>query len=415
MSITKEQTPAAAPSGLSLLAVIWIAFFAFGMLFGALGPSFQELAEHTGSTLTQIGLISSLTFIGGLVVQAVAGSLVDRVGPLPLLVVSAALIGLGTLGITAGTMLVVVLAVAFVAGLGHGLLDTSGQIVAATAFPNNAFRALNSVHLSFAVGVMVGPAVASFTLSQWQTAIPAMWLGASLFIAITPVLWWMNRLVSISQPSHAQPETATSGITSLYRSPLLWAFGFVILFYVGIETGMGNWSSIYMQQSVNYVPADAALAVSWYWAAFMLSRLIATIISGWVKPHMMMLGILVGTLFGAVLLIAGAGNGLLTIAGTCIMGFFFGPVYPTVMSLVTTTFTHAPGKSASLIVAMGSVGGTIIPWLHGAGIDQISTSWHIFYALGISLAMLGAYLAARYFDQARQQVILNQQIAASGD
>lgn len=415
MSELKLGSPASAPSGgLPLLAVIWTAFFSFGLLFGALGPSLQELAQQTGSTLAQIGLISSLTFIGGLVVQSVAGVLVDRLGPLPLLLASAVLIGLGTFGITTGTVLLIVLAVAFVSGMGHGLLDTSGQIVAATAFPQNAFRALNSVHLCFAIGTMVGPAVASYTLSTWGTAIPAMQLGAVLFLAITPLLWWMNRRVNLkpaapaSQSDASQPSASVTA--RLYRSPLLWALGIVILFYVGIETGVGNWTSVYMQRSADYTPADAALAVSWYWAAFTLSRLLATIISGRIKPHAMMLGTLMGTLCGALLLIVGAGNGTLTIAATFMLGFFFGPAYPTIMSLATTTFTHAPGKAASLVVALGSIGGTIIPWLHGAGLERL-TSWHIVYVMGISLAMFAAYLAVRYFDQAHQQVMLTEQVA----
>ncbi len=51
--------------------------------------------------------------------------------------------------------------------------------------------ALNLVNVFFAVGAVAGPFVASLTLRWWGSALPALWLGALLFL---PQLWLAPRL-----------------------------------------------------------------------------------------------------------------------------------------------------------------------------------------------------------------------------
>jgi fucose permease len=388
------------PSGLSLLAVIWVALFAFGTLFGALGPSLGELAARTNSSLSEIGLITTLMFVGGLVVQSVAGAMLDRVGPLPLLLAGAAIIAVGTFAFSTGIWLPLVLALAFVTGIGHGLLDVSAQLVAVIAFPRNTLRALNSVHLAFGVGAMSGPAIASFSLTTWGTALPALWFGAGLFVALLPVLWHLNRtLRGIALPSAATPADGRRAAHHLYRSPVLWALGAIILLYVGVETGVGNWTSVYMQRSAEYTPADAALVASWYWTAFTLGRVFALFVGTRLKPASMIFLMLAGTSASATLYALGVGNAPLTIIATVLLGFFFGPVYPAVMALATSIFTGAQGKAASVIVAMGSVGGLTLPWLQGVILERLPINANSAFVIAGVAAMFAAMAAAQMFSR----------------
>lgn len=406
-SVARGLTPE-----LMALILIWIAFFAFGLMFGGLGPSLQELAAATNSTLVEIGLITTLSFVGGLLVQSVAGTMIDRWGTLPLLMGGSVLILIGTFGYTISPVLIVVLALAGLGGVGHGLLDVSGQLLAAQAFPRQRLRALNSVHLFFGVGAMAGPAVASFTLTQMGTALPALWLGCALFVIVIPCFWLLGRRLRLHGKVQAQVDgiSSTSKAQTLYRSPLLWLLGLVILIYVGIETGIGNWTPVYMQQAVAYTAADAALVAFGYWMAFTVGRLAATLFGSQLRPHMLMLVVLLGSGAGGLLLSISGSNATLAVAATIMIGFFFGPIYPAVMAVTTEVFSVAQGKAASVIVAMGSVGGMILPWVQGVILERVSPAANTVYVLVTILAMFGVFIAVRTAERARTQVLV-----AAGD
>ncbi|MEO7912961.1 MAG: hypothetical protein ABIV47_25210 [Roseiflexaceae bacterium] len=68
-----------------------------------------------------------------------------------------------------------------------------------------------------------------------------------------------------------------------------------------------------------------------------------------------------------------SGNAALTVIALILIGFCFGPIFPTVLSIVTVTFRRAPGTAAGVVVAMGSLGSMLLPWLQGALLVAIGT------------------------------------------
>ena len=76
-------------------------------------------------------------------------------------------------------------------------------------------------------------------------------------------------------------------------------------------------------------------------------------------PTLLVLALL-GSLAGAVLLLVGVGSLPLSLLAVLIMGFSFGPIFPTMLALVTLRFRQGTGTAASVIVGMGSTGGALI-------------------------------------------------------
>ena len=76
---------------------------------------------------------------------------------------------------------------------------------------------------------------------------------------------------------------------------------------------------------------------------------------------------------GAGLVLAGHGIVWPTVIGLTVLGFAFGPLYPTMMAVVTAASPQAAGAAASRIGVLASIGGMILPSLHGFLIARIGT------------------------------------------
>jgi fucose permease len=362
-------------------------FFALGLMTAALGPALPELAANSGSSLATIGGVITALFLGALISLSVAGPLNDRLGQRPVLIVGVVLLALGTLGIAASHSLPLTFLCAVVAGLGHGAIDISTNVLIAEVFVGRSAAALNLLNVFFGLGAVAGPAIAGLTLRLWNTALPALWIGAALTLLQAPLI---PLLADAPRAPHA--EAGKSRAAALFRMPLLWALGVLVLIYVGVENGIASWTTTYLASTTRLDHATAALATSGFWLALTGGRVIAALIGIRLTPNRLLLIALSGAFAGGVLLVASVGNAPLTIAAVLCMGLCFGPVFPTTLAITTATFRQAPGTAASAVVAMGSVGGMLLPWLQGVLLERVSPAASVLLVAAGALGMLALHI-----------------------
>ncbi|HEX9440770.1 MAG TPA: MFS transporter [Roseiflexaceae bacterium] len=362
-------------------------FFALGLMTAALGPALPDLAANSGSSLATIGGVITALFLGALISLSVAGPLNDRLGQRPVLIVGVVLLALGTLGIAASHWLPLTLLCAVVAGLGHGAIDISTNVLIAEVFVGRSAAALNLLNVFFGLGAVAGPAIAGLTLRLWNTALPALWIGAALTLLQAPLI---PLLADAPRAPHA--VAGKSRAAALFRTPLLWALGVLVLLYVGVENGIGSWTTAYLASTTRLDHATAALAASGFWLALTGGRVIAALIGTRLTPNRLLLIALIGAFAGGVLLVASVGNAPLTIAAVLFMGLCFGPVFPTTLAITTATFRQAPGTAASAVVAMGSFGGMLLPWLQGVLLERVSPAASVLLVAAGALGMLALHI-----------------------
>jgi len=306
------------------------------------------------------------------------------------------LIAIGILGIVASRSLPLTLACGLVAGLGHGAIDVSANVLIAEIFAERSAAALNLLNVFFGVGAVAGPAIASLTLQLWGTALPALWVGAGLLLLQAP-------LVPLLAGADRAPHHTAAGPAgaSLLRSPLLWALGALILVYVGTENGIGGWTPTYLERTTTLDVGTAALAASGFWLALTVGRMIGALLGTRLRPNTLLLISLAGAFAGAVLLAASVGYATLTIAAVLIIGLCFGPIFPTAMAITTATFRRAPGTAASVVVAAGSIGGIVLPWLQGVLLERSGPSASVLLVAASGLAMLVLHLGRELLTNGR--------------
>ena len=60
---------------------------------------------------------------------------------------------------------------------------------------------------------------------------------------------------------------------SVYRSTLVWTFGLLLLLHVGVENGMGGWTTTFSQMTTGVKIETGALLTAGFWGLLTIGRL----------------------------------------------------------------------------------------------------------------------------------------------
>ncbi len=368
-----------------MLTLASLNFFTIGLVAAILGPALPNFSQQTGAPLAAAGGVISALFAGALIAQIISGPLNDRLGAAPLLRVGLGCVALGMIGLASSHALWLTLASGIVVGIGHGAIDISTNVLVSVAAGAQNVIALNLINVFFGVGAVTGPALASVTLAAWHTALPVIWLGAALALALIPCMIWLPAL-----PTHtAARDHEKPALTPIYRMPLLWMLGGVFFCYVGLENGMGGWISVFVQHTTTASLGTGALIASSFWLALTGGRLLATFFGRHLTPYgLLALGLsLIVT--GAALMAVATGNLAVTMLTTVMMGLGCGPIFPTAVALTTSGFPQRPGLAASIVIGLGSAGGIIIPWVQGQLLTHDHAQFSMVFIALLAASMLG--------------------------
>jgi fucose permease len=369
------------PLGTIILSCL--VFIALGILTAGVGPILPDLAGNSSSTLEAVGSIFTAIYLGAFLTQIASGPLTDRLGPRPVLIAGLLMMSAGMTGITFSRNLVVMLACGLLAGLGHGAVDISVNILSARVFKDRSVAAVNLVNFFFGVGAVVGPAMASYTINRWQTAIPVIWFGIGMVMFIVPFV-----ALFLLSPQEKPIATIQASGTPFFLSPLLLLAGLILFLYVGAESSMGGWTATYMQETTA-IPADkAALVVSGFWMALTLGRLVGSYLGTRWMPLRLLNFCLIGAATGGLLLALTTGAMLPTILAVMLIGFFFGPIFPTTFTISASLFSQASGKAAGMIVALASLGGMALPPVQGVVLTRFGPNPAVWLIAVFTLLMV---------------------------
>lgn len=348
-----------------ILALACASFFGLGIITAAIGPSLGDLANNTASPLSAVGGLFTGLFLGSLGAQLLNGLLLDRLEPRWIILAGLSITGVGILGVTMANTLPLALACITFAGLGHGTINLVMNVSISSLFAHRRASALNLLNVFYGIGAFIAPAIAGLSLRLSNSSLPALWAGAGLeLLLLLPFLGLFHVPVAKKAPAAGKSGRGP------FSSPVLWLLGVMLLIYVGIENGAGGWVSTYLQQTTALTAASAALGASSFWLALTAGRVAGSLLGARWQARTLLTASLSLTLGGGLIILAGTGNAALSILGFLLLGFGFGPVFPTTIAIITATFTDIPGAAASLGTSMGSIGGMLIPWLQGIVLEN---------------------------------------------
>ncbi|MFO1299915.1 MAG: MFS transporter [Burkholderiaceae bacterium] len=401
MSSAAPAAPGFHAGDTRVIAVVGIAHSVSHFFQLILPPLFPWLKDAFGLSYSELGLLVTVFFVISGVGQSLAGFLVDRVGPLPVM--------LGAMGLFAISAAVLALAPGY-AGL---LLGAALAGIGNASFHPVDYSILNrkvsaprlghayAVHgisgnLGWAIAPVFVVSIAGF--AGWRAALAA----SSLLALAALVVVWFNRIV-LDAPVHragssGHAQALPGGAFDFLRLPAVWlSFGFFFAYAAalgGVQTFAPEAARL-----LHDVPLEwAALCLTVY----MLASAGGTIVGGFLAGDPTSAERIIGTCFGIAAAVA-ISVALLPWPGWMVpvlfgaMGLAGGIANPSRDMLIRRAAPPgATGRVYGVVYSGLDVGMTIVPPIFGLMMDaqQPALVW-----LGIAFAqatlIAGAFRAGR--------------------
>ena len=351
---------------------VGLAFFAFiliGANDGALGVLIPSMRLHYGVDKATIGLLFLFQTVGYLVAAFNSGLLVEKLGNRRFLVLGVVsfLLGVGTLSLMPQFMVILIMMLPL--GFGVAIID-AGLNTYIASMPRNA-ALLNYLHAFYGIGALLGPLIASTILAiRWGwNSVYIVWIGMSLVLLIGFQLVFREQNISQREDTATRPESNV--LLAALSVPMVWIAALFMLIYVGAEVSVGSWTYSFLTEERHAPILLAGWMVSGYWIGLTLGRLTLARVTLRIGSERLILGCLVGVVIGGLFVwllpvyaVSAVGLGLI--------GFSFGPIYPTTIALISNKVSSRILPSViGFIVSLGSIGAAICPWLAGMLAERI--------------------------------------------
>jgi MFS transporter, FHS family, glucose/mannose:H+ symporter len=261
---------------------------------------------------------------------------------------------------------------------------------------------MNVLEGTFQVGALAGPLFFTFVLGLHHSWRETYWIVATVS-ALAFVLLLTTPLDETEVVTHME-QTGFVEMLKLLRLPMVWVFVLCAWLYVMIEQSLGTWMPTFNERIFGLSPAVAAGLLSLYAGSIALSRFLTGYVSRrlpWLPVQLIMLGAAFALTLGVLLATAEGQGGVLVESWQGIpplafvfplLGFFIGPIYPTIVSLVLSRLEKPRHSSMTgLIIVFSALGGTTGSLVVGFISRSFSTHDAFFYPL-IPMTLLGLLL-----------------------
>jgi fucose permease len=260
---------------------------------------------------------------------------------------------------------------------------------------------MNVLEGVFQVGALTGPLLFSLILGLHYTWRTTYWIVGSLS-ALAFALLLSTPLDESEVKAHSE-QAGFVEMLRLLRLPVVWLFVLCAWLYVMIEQSFGTWLPTFHERIFGLTPPVAAGLLSLYAGSIAFSRFLAGYLLRRLSWLLVQLTLLAGAfvLTSSVLLLTqGRAGGVvqswrdappLAFVFSC-MGFFIGPIYPTIVSIILSRLEKARHPAMTgLIIVFSALGGTTGSFIVGFISRSLNTHDAFFYPL-VPMTVLGLLL-----------------------
>jgi fucose permease len=388
----KQVTKDSMPLPRAQIALAFFAFIIVGANDGAFGVVLPSIQDHYHADKATIGLLFLASTVGYLFGSFNNGPLLEKLGRHRFLMLGtlALLIGTGTISFMPPFPFL--LAGYLILGVGISLLDP-GLNAYITSLPRST-ALLNYLHAFYGVGAWLGPLLASVLLAQhfgWNGVYITWWSLGLLALIGFGVLF--RNLGGQQESEEGEEKAAGNVLWMTLRLRVVWLAALFLLFYVGAEVSLGNWSFSFLTEERHGDLLLSGGIVSGYWFGLTLGRV--------VLAHA---GERIGNRRLIELCLGGVALGLALVwfvpfqpvsaAGLLLVGFCLGPIFPSVIALMPGLVPSRLVPSAiGFLASMSAVGGSLCPWLAGNLAEHLALWTLLPFAIVLTGCMLCLWLS----------------------
>ncbi len=361
---------------LTWIAYVVLAWFAY--LQAAPGLVIGHLRDELGLSYSIGGLHVAAFAAGSLVAGVISARLERGLGRRALFWSAAALMGAGTIGLTAGRIAEVTVGSVLVMGFGGGLLLVTIQAALADHHGARRAVALTEANVAASIAYVVLIGVLSLT-----AALDAGWRIALLASLAVPVIAWStNRRLAIDAPP---PSQVAQG-----RLPgVFWIAAAMLFCTTAAEWCINAWGATFVEDAADVSTDTAVALMAGYFGGVLAGRILGSWLTRRHDP---------ARLLAIALVVTGVGFAILwpatapaqALAGLSLLGIGLGNLFPMGLSVTVALAPERAALASGRAVATTSVAVLLAPLAVGALADATSLT----AALGIVPVILALAAAA---------------------
>ena len=324
---------------LTILVVIYVVFISLGLPDSLLGVAWPVLHGEMGVPESFASVMSIIIGVctGG--VSFISGTLIRKFGTARVTLASIFVTAFGLIGISFSPNIVLMIIFSIILGYGAGAIDTGVNNFVSLHY--NASH-MNFLHCFWGVGVTVSPVIMSLFLGgeegSWRNGYRVVALLQVLIaLSVVAVLKkWLNVERNTVNSKGAEEEKEEKGFFEIMKIKGVPVSILSLGLYCSMEFLCGTWGATYIVNVFALEPSVAAKWVSLYYGGIMLGRLVSGFVATKLGDNKLIkLGIAFSVVGIAILLLP---IGKASLVGFLVMGFGFGPVFPSVLHNIPERF-----------------------------------------------------------------------------
>ena len=376
----------------------YLMFLMFAMTSESVGVIIPSVIREFGLGMTAGGAFHYATMSGIALGGVLLGSMADRFGRKPTILVGLALFGLSASLFAWVSSFGLFLVLLFVGGLAVGIFKTAAlALIGDISTSTRAHTAtMNVVEGFFGIGAIIGPAIVAYLLSHdasWKW----LYLIAAALCGLLMILAWRVPYPPVQAKTEGAPM---ADMLAMMRNRYALAFSSGIMLYVGVETAIYVWMPTLL---AGYA------GPGWQWAAYALSiffilRVIGRFAGFWLLERFNWTAVLASC--GIAILVCFAlaifGGRPMAVMSLPLSGLFMSVLYPTLNSKGISCFPKPQhGAISGVILFFTCVSAVVAPLAMGLIGDYFGDAIYGFYLATLFAAVLAVGLVLNMiFDPA---------------
>ena len=391
-----------------VLGLILLTFFVISFLTNIIGPLVPDIIRSFSLSLTTVALLPFAFFIAYGVMSIPSGILVEKYGEKKVMSVAFFISFLGAMLFVFTPGYFSYMCSLFLIGAGMAMLQVAINPLLRVAGGEEHF-AFNSVLAQFFFGLasFLSPLVYSYLVlnigKPEGDSSPIIAFFESIVPAALPwiSLYWIFGIVSILMviviafikipKVELKGDEKVGGMETniaLLKNPTVGLYFLAIFCYVGLEQGVANWMSEFLNTYHQIDPkTGGATAVSWFWGMLTIGTLLGLLLLKFMDSKK----VLVLFTAAAILSLAFAlfGSAAIAIWAFPMIGFFASVMWSIIISLALNSMDKHHGALSGILIT-GICGGAVLPLIIGWIGDMTSLKTgmvFIFVMLGYILSL----------------------------
>ena len=351
-----------------MLGFSFLSFITLGLHEGSMGVAWPSIRGNFGLPLDFLGMILVASTFGVLVTSFNSGWFLARAEFGALLVIANLIRAAGLFGYVLAPAWWVMIAGAFLVGLGSGTIDSGMNTFVATRYGPGP---LNWLHAFYGLGAMVSPLIMSALIANslnWRLGfvlIGCVQILLALYFARELKCWPSSLLYNQGEDFE---EKKVSSVNTL-GLVAVWMGITVFFLSTGIEITVGQWSFSLFTEARGESVTLAGFWVSFFWGSLAAGRILFGFITDRIGATRLLRFGFVGVIVGILLLWWNYVN-LVGFIGVALIGFWIAPVFPVMIGLSPVRYGKEHAANAiGFQVASAYLGGALIPALVGITAD----------------------------------------------